>query len=71
MTAIVCDICKKAVPAARREINYFTILDKDICEPCHDELKNETKQQMRTHQIYTFKDYYDVLARNLKQMTGR
>jgi len=71
MTAIVCDICKKPVPGARREINYFTILDKDICEGCHDGLKNETKQQMRTRQTYTFKDYYDTLARNLKQMTGR
>jgi hypothetical protein len=70
MTAIVCDICKKAVPAARREFNYFTILDKDICEECHDELKDATKAQMRARHPYTFKDYQDSLAKNLRGMTG-
>ena len=71
MTAIVCDICKKPVAGARREFNYFTILDKDICEPCHDSLKDTTKQQMRARPSYTFKDYYDLLAKNLGRMTGR
>ena len=70
MTAIVCDICKKAVPAARREFNYFTILDKDVCEACHDELRDEVKAQMRTRSPYSFKSYQDTLARNLGSMTG-
>jgi len=38
MTAIVCDICKKAVAGARKDVNYVAILDKDICMPCQDEL---------------------------------
>jgi len=71
MTAIVCDICKKAVPAARRELNYFTILDKDVCEACHDELRDEVKSQMRGRSPYTFRDYQDSLAKNLGSMTGR
>ena len=71
MTAIVCDICKKPVAAARREFNYFTILDKDICESCHDGLKDATKQYMRGRQPYTFKEYYDTLAKNLSKMTAR
>jgi len=71
MTAIVCDICKKPVPGARREFNYFTILDKDICEECHDSLRDATKQQMRVRSPYTFKEYYDTLAKNLGRMTGR
>jgi len=70
MTAIVCDICKKAVPAARRDQNYFTILDKDICESCHDELRDATKAQMRARHPYNFQDYQDNLARNLSSMTG-
>ena len=71
MTAIVCDICKKAVPSARREFNYFTILEKDVCEECHDELRDAVKAQMRVRHPYTFKDYQDHLARNLASMTGR
>jgi len=70
MTAIVCDICKKAVPAARREFNYFTILDKDVCEECHDELRDNVKAQMRARSPYTFKGYQDTLAKNLQGMTG-
>ena len=69
MTAIVCDICKKAVGAARRDVNYFTILDKDVCEACHDELRDATKHQMRARQAYMFKDYQDTLAKNLASMT--
>ena len=69
MTAIVCDICKKPVGAARRDVNYFTILDKDLCEGCRDELHDATKQQMRQRSPYLFKDYYEHLARNLSSMT--
>ena len=71
MTAIVCDICKKAVPAARREFNYFTILDKDVCEECHDELRDEVKAQMRARSPYTFQGYQESLAKNLAARTGR
>ena len=71
MTAIVCDACKKPVAAARREINYFTILDKDLCESCHDGLKDATKQQMRGRSTYTFKEYYELLTKNLARMTAR
>jgi non-ribosomal peptide synthetase component E (peptide arylation enzyme) len=71
MTAIVCDACGKPVTGARREVNYFTILDKDICEACHDELRDNTKQQMRTRHPYTFKEYYETLAKNLSKATSR
>ena len=71
MTAIVCDICKKAVPSARRDINYTVILDRDLCIPCTDSLMDTTKKQMQTRQQYLFKDYYDTLTRNLVQMCGR
>jgi hypothetical protein len=69
MTAIVCDICKKAVSAARRDINYWTVLDKDLCETCRDELHDATKAQMRVRTPYLFKDYQEHLARNLSSMT--
>jgi hypothetical protein len=71
MTAIVCDACKKAVPGARKDENYFSLLDKDICEPCHDNLRDAVKKQMRTRRPYLFKDYQELLTRNLGQMTGR
>ncbi len=71
MTAIVCDICKKAVAGARRDVNYFSLLDKDLCVDCQDELHDATKAQMAARRPYTFKDYQDTLARNLAKMTVR
>jgi len=69
MTAIVCDACKKAIPAAMRGINYMSLLDKELCEECGDELLNTTKVQMKQRRPYTFKDYNESLTRNLQQMT--
>ena len=69
MTAIVCDACKKAIPGARRGDNYSSFLDKELCEPCTDELLDITKQQMKPRRPYTFKDYNDTLVRNLGPMT--
>lgn len=71
MTAIVCDICKKAVAAARKDISYMVILDKDICIPCSEQLLDVTKQQMKARRPYMFKDYQDSLVRNLSQMCAR
>jgi hypothetical protein len=69
MTAIVCDICKKAVAGARRGDNYTTLLDKDLCIPCSEELLDATKVQMAARRPYLFKDYQTSLAKNLAQMT--
>ena len=69
MTAIVCDVCRKAVAGARREVNYVTVLDKDVCSPCQEELLDATKRQMLVRRPYLFKDYWDTLAKNLAAMT--
>jgi hypothetical protein len=71
MTAIVCDACKKAIPGARSGVNYSVVLDREVCEPCMDQLLNVTKVQMKGRKPYTFKEYNDFLVKNLNQMTGR
>jgi hypothetical protein len=69
MTAIVCDICKKAVAGARKDVTYIAMLDKDIDMSCYDELLEATKQQMKPRRPYLFKDYQETLIKNLAQMT--
>jgi hypothetical protein len=71
MTAIVCDVCKKAISGARKDVNYSVFLDREVCEPCTDQLLDVTKRTMKTRRPYTFKDYNDILVANLNQMTGR
>ena len=71
MTAIVCDVCKKAVAGARKDVNYMTILDKDLCIDCSDEVQDVAKMELRTRRPYVFKDYQDTLTKNLLRMCGR
>ena len=71
MIAIVCDICKKAVAGARKDVNYVAILDKDVCIPCQEELLLVTRQQTLPRRPYQFKEYQDTLVRNLTKMAGR
>ena len=68
MTAIVCDICKKAVAGARKDVSYLSILDKDICIDCSEDLLDATRQAMKQKRPYLFKDYQDTFVRNLVQM---
>ncbi len=70
MTAIVCDVCKKVVPGARKDVNYFVILEKDLCVPCEDQLQDAVRDQMAARRPYQFADYKDVLAKTLARHTG-
>ena len=71
MTTIFCDICKKHIQGARKEINYSVILDKEICVPCGENLLEVTKRQMLTRSPYIFKEYNDSLIKNLTQMCAK
>jgi len=70
MTAIFCDICKKEVPGARKDVNYVTVLDKDLCLPCEERLRVTIKQVMAARRPYLFKDYQDLLGKTLFKMVG-
>jgi hypothetical protein len=71
MTAIFCDICKKNVASARKDVNYTVILDKDLCVPCGEELLDVVRHQMLPRHPFTFKDYRETLVKNLERMTSR
>jgi hypothetical protein len=71
MTAIFCDSCKKPIVGARKDVNYFATLDKELCSSCQEELLLVTRQQMAPRQPYLFKDYQQSLVGNLARMTGK
>jgi|WetSurMetagenome_2_1015567.scaffolds.fasta_scaffold1020014_1 hypothetical protein len=71
MTSISCDVCKKHISGARKDVNYVTILDKDICMPCSDKLLEATKRNAAAHAPFGFRDYQAALQRNLQRMCSR
>jgi hypothetical protein len=70
MTAIFCDSCKKEVPGARKDINYVTVLDKDLCLSCEERLRQSLRQQTAARRPVIFKEYQDTLSRTLQKLCG-
>lgn len=70
MTAIFCDICKKELPGARKDVNYVVLLDKHICIPCEEKVRATMRQYTAAVQPVVFKDYKETLTRTLAKMTG-
>jgi hypothetical protein len=71
MTSISCDACKKHISEARKDVNYITILDKDLCMSCSDKLTETTKRQAIAHAPYGFRDYQAAMQRNLTRMCSK
>ncbi len=68
MVSVICDACKKPIPEAQREINYFSILDKNLCYTCKEKLDNTVKEKMAQRPRYIFKEYKKILAQTVKEM---
>ena len=73
MTTIFCDICKKHIQAARKDINYHVLLDKELCLPCSDNLLETTRRQLapKYWSSFSLKDYEQTLVKNLTQMCAK
>ncbi len=71
MTSISCDVCKKHISGAHKDVNYITILDKDLCMSCSDKLTEATKRYAASHAPYGFRDYQATLQRTLGKMCGK
>jgi hypothetical protein len=73
MTIIVCDICKKEIVGARRDLNYVTLLEKDICTQCSWDMDDILRKEMRARTAdrnASFTDYKAFLTKTLQQLCG-
>lgn len=68
MISVICDSCKKPIPNAQRERNYFTILDKNLCVPCNDKIHEKVREEMSKKPRYIFKEYKKILAQTVHKM---
>ncbi len=71
MTDIVCDVCGTSVPDARKDWNYVTLMDKDLCLDCEEKLRVTMRKTTGARRPIVFKEYQDSLAKTLNKMTGR
>ncbi|MBN2509157.1 MAG: hypothetical protein JXB03_02730 [Spirochaetales bacterium] len=68
MTQIVCDYSKKVIPNAERNVNYVTVLDKNLSMDASAELELRIRKKMKTFSDYSLKNYREVLKSTLDSM---
>ena len=75
MTNIICDACKRPIPAATRtyawEIRYDryeTHKDKDICPDCLEKLYNEVHAEMEESPAFHFKEAKNIFEDKLEEL---
>ena len=78
MINIICDMCKKPIPDARKDVNYFSEKDKSLCIECHRELIQEVDSIMDEaggsqrnsvkYDNYSFQTYKEVFDDTLEEL---
>ena len=69
MTSIICDITKKVIPNAKREINYTTFKNKTLSMDAREQIEQKVKQQMCQKKTYTMKEYWDLFWETIEDMS--
>ena len=57
MTSVICDSCKKSIPGPHRDVNYKTLLNKDLCLPCVEKLEAGVKELMAREKSFHMEDH--------------
>ena len=68
MTAIICDITKKVIPNARRDINYIVAMDKNLSLDANFDLNETVRAAMGKEARYSFIKYKKVFIEMLRKM---
>ena len=70
MTTITCDICKKVIHDARRDVNYKTVRDLDICKSCMKSFLRELEDEIEDRDPYTLQMQRKEYWKRLEKATG-
>ena len=70
MTTVTCDMCKKTIQDAERDVNYFTIRSKDICRSCKKDFDRKVEDKLDEARPYNYrvsrKTYWNELQKATK-----
>ena len=66
MKVIYCDVCKKPIDNPVPTRNYFQIADKDLCEPCKDDLDSAMRATLRGKTPFDY-GWHDELTMKIIQ----
>jgi hypothetical protein len=70
MTQIRCDACRKDIRDARKDVNYYSILGRDLCSSCNEKLYGNVSKVMANRKPFRFGEYQTLLQKALVKMTA-
>ncbi len=70
MTTITCDMCKKKIHDARRDVNYETIRDRDICKTCMKSFLRDLEDDIDQWDPYTLEKQRKEYWKRIEKATG-
>jgi hypothetical protein len=70
MTQIRCDACRKDIRDARKDVNYYVILGRDLCAPCNEKLYGSVSKVMFNRRPFRYGEYQTLLQKTILKMTA-
>jgi hypothetical protein len=70
MTQIRCDACRKDIRDARKDVNFYTILGRDLCSSCNEKLYGNVSKVMANRKPFRFGEYNSLLQKTVLKMTA-
>jgi hypothetical protein len=71
MKALYCDVCRKEITNPVHERNYFHIQERDLCEPCKDDLELSLKQIVREKKPFDYSWYAPLMMNTINKAVQR
>ena len=67
MKTLTCDVCRCNIEAPITNRNYFHIVNRDICESCHDKLEFLIKPTIRTKSPFNYEWFGKMYKENMEK----
>ncbi len=68
MTAIICDVTKKVIPGARKDVNYVVLMGKNLSLDAKSDLDATVRAAMKKEALYSFRKYKKTYMETLLKM---
>jgi hypothetical protein len=70
MISIRCDACRKDIRDARKDVNYISILGRDLCSSCNDKLRENAGKAWMSRAPMHYAEYQTLLHKTILKMTA-
>jgi hypothetical protein len=71
MKSLICDVCKKPIHSPIKNRNYFHIENRDLCEPCKDQLEYTLKPVVRAKHPFNYGWYERLMMDSIEKAIGK